>query len=168
MQRKQLIQVSVAALIFVIVSVGLITWGSLKYVEKRRATVLKKPAEEVEEVIEGEPIPEDIYEDIRRAVQERLLVYDVDKYHDQISREILQKLRRSDDEEEAKGKIRAIVEAHLDEWKRADILSALQVLGVEHTEQDVERLMEDTTNAAIVDLVVAFEWQWYKKNRDGE
>ncbi len=168
MTRKQTLWAIGGATVFVVVAVGLIALLAFQMVasnEDQESLVTEVVQEEEVPEELGDPLDEDAYKNVRREIQKRLLVFDVDQHHDEVSQALLKVVKASDSEDQVKARIRTIVEDRLDDWKRAEIRQSLEVLEVPFGTGDIDRLMEDTSNRAIVDLVVAFEIQWYRKHK---
>ncbi len=112
--------------------------------------------EEVIEVKLVEDLSEEAYKRVKYRVQEELLVFDASRFDDGIMASVHEVVLTGMDRTLVKEVIEETLSGYMDLWKREIVTERLEFLVGEYSRNDFEKLMQDTSNKQIKDMVVAY------------
>lgn len=120
-------------------------------------------AEPVDEKKYVEPIDDDTFKRTKLLVQKELSVFDFNDEHEELQVRILEVVDKDTPDDELVVTVVTIVTDHMDSVKRKTIEKVLEDNEVMYSAYDVDDLMMETSNAELVEIVVAFEIQMTKE-----
>lgn len=112
--------------------------------------------EEVIEVKVVDDLPEEAYKRVKYRVQEELMVFDASRFDDGLMASVREVVLTGMDRSLVKEVIEETLSGYMDLWKREIVTERLEFLVGEYSRNDFEKLMQDTSNKQIKDMVVAY------------
>tara|TARA_Y100001933_G_scaffold237622_1_gene260638 strand:- start:73 stop:552 length:480 start_codon:yes stop_codon:yes gene_type:complete len=112
--------------------------------------------EEIPEAKDVEDLPEEAFKRVRYHIQEQLLVFDASRFDEGLMIAVREDINTGLDKDQAKSIVEETLSGYMDMWKREIVTESLEFLVGEYSRRDFEKLMEDTSNKQIKNMVIAY------------
>lgn len=121
-----------------------------------KSVVADEVVDEIPEVEVVEDMDEETFKKVRYHIHDQLMVFDASRFDEGLMMAVREKVKSGMDRELAKKIVEEILSGYMNMWKREIVTESLEFLVGDYSRNDFEKLMENTSNDQIKDMVIAY------------